>query len=142
MSLRELLLVATGGALGSALRYLVTGVTQRWYAGGTTHWPLAGILAGLPFGTFVVNVTGSLLIGFAAGLTESRTLLGPEVRLLLVTGVLGGYTTFSAFSLESLVLIREGQGASAVLSISLQVLLGLAAAWAGFMAGVAAGRPV
>ncbi|MEZ5564163.1 MAG: CrcB family protein [Gammaproteobacteria bacterium] len=141
MGLREILLVATGGAVGSSLRYTVTGVTERWYASLFAAAPAGGILTGLPFGTFVVNITGSLLIGLAAGLAETRTFLGPETRLLLVTGILGGYTTFSAFSLESLLLIRSGQSASALLSIFLQVSLGVAAAWLGFMAGLAAGRP-
>lgn len=152
MGLREFLLVAIGGGTGSALRFAVTGMSQRWYSalanvdgngnGGPAAGTLAGILAGLPFGTFLVNITGSLLIGLAAGFAESRSVLGPEARLLLVTGFLGGYTTFSAFSLESLLLIRGGQGTTALLSIVLQVVLGVAAAWLGFMAGLAAGgRP-
>lgn len=150
MGLREFLLVAIGGGTGSALRFAVTGMSQRWYSaladvdgnGGPAAGTLARILAGLPFGTFLVNITGSLLIGLAAGFAESRSVLGPEARLLLVTGFLGGYTTFSAFSLESLLLIRGGQGTTALLSIVLQVVLGVAAAWLGFMAGLAAGgRP-
>jgi CrcB protein len=63
------------------------------------------------------------------------------VRLLLVTGVLGGYTTFSAFSLETLLLLRAGQMATALTSVALQVLLGVAAAFAGFTGGMVAGRP-
>lgn len=125
--------MATGGAAGSVLRYLVSGFAQRAIAPGT------GVLASFPAGTLVVNVTGSLLIGLLAGLAESRALLGPEARLLLVTGLLGGYTTFSAFSLETLVLLRAGQAVMAVATVSLQVLLGVAAAWAGFL--LAAGRP-
>lgn len=149
MTWREFLLVAIGGGVGSAFRYAVTGISQRWYAalgtnggtGGTTTGAVAGLLAAFPFGTFVVNVTGSWLIGLAAGLADSRSLLGPEARLLLVTGFLGGYTTFSAFSLESLLLIRSDHAATAFLSIVLQVVLGVAAAWLGFMVGLAAGRP-
>jgi fluoride exporter len=96
-------------------------------------------MASFPAGTLVVNLTGSLLIGLLAGLAESRSLLGPEARLLLVTGLLGGYTTFSAFSLETLVLLRAGQTATAFATVALQVLLGVAAAWAGF--ALAMGRP-
>jgi len=125
--------VASGGAVGSVLRYLVSGFAQRAFVPG------AGALAAFPAGTLVVNVTGSLLIGVLAGLAESRALLGPEARLLLVTGLLGGYTTFSAFSLETLLLLRSGQTATAFASVGLQVLLGLAAAWAGFLLTV--GRP-
>ncbi|MEQ1802391.1 MAG: fluoride efflux transporter CrcB [Gammaproteobacteria bacterium] len=125
--------MASGGAAGSVLRYLVSGVSQRLLVPG------AGSLAALPAGTLVVNVTGSLLIGLLAGLAESRSVFGPEARLLLVTGFLGGYTTFSAFSLETLLLLRAGQSATAFATVALQVLLGVAAAWAGF--ALATGRP-
>jgi CrcB protein len=129
VNLRDLLLVASGGAVGSVLRYTVTGIAQRLSLAGSSA------VAALPVGTLVVNVTGSFLIGLAMGLAESRALLGAEARLLLVTGVLGGYTTFSAFSLETLMLLRAGQTGTAVSSVLLQVLLGLAAALAGFTAG-------
>lgn len=135
MSIRELFLVASGGAVGSAVRYAVSGAAQRLWGSG------AGSIASFPAGTLVVNVTGSLLIGLVAGLAESRALLGAEVRLLLVAGVLGGYTTFSAFSLETLLLLRAGQTTTALTSVALQVLLGVAAAFAGFTVGMAAGRP-
>jgi fluoride exporter len=131
---RELLLVATGGALGSVVRYAVSGAAQRLLVPG------AGTFASFPAGTLVVNVSGSLLIGLLAGLAESRALLGAEARLLLVTGVLGGYTTFSAFSLETLLLLRAGQTTTALTSVGLQVGLGVAAAFAGFTVALAAGR--
>ena len=123
MNLRDLLLVAGGGALGSALRYLVSGATQRLFPA-----------IALPIGTLVVNVTGSLLIGLFAGLVEHRQLFGPGARLLLVVGVLGGYTTFSAFSLETLILLRSGQSWTALGNVFLQLGLGVAAAAAGFAA--------
>ncbi len=127
MSVRELLLVGAGGAVGSALRYAVSGAVA---------------MAAFPAGTLVVNVTGSLLIGLVAGLAESRSLISAEAWLFLVTGVLGGYTTFSAFSLETLLLLRGGQTTTAVTSAALQILLGVAAALAGFTAGMSAtGRP-
>jgi CrcB protein len=118
--------VASGGAVGSVLRYLLSGFAQRALVPG------AGAVASFPAGTLVVNVTGSLLIGVLAGLAESRAVFGPEGRLLLVTGFLGGYTTFSAFSLETLLLLRAGQTATAFATVGLQVVLGVAAAWAGF----------
>lgn len=127
--------MASGGAVGSAVRYAVSGFAQRLFASG------GGAVAAFPVGTLVVNVTGSLLIGVMAGLAESRAVFGADARLLLVTGVLGGYTTFSAFSLETLLLLRAGQTATALGSVGLQVLLGVAAAFAGFAAGLAAGRP-
>jgi CrcB protein len=138
LSLRELFLVASGGAVGSALRYTVSGVAQRWFVAGAASG--AGSVASFPAGTLVVNVTGSLLIGLVAGLAESRSLLTAEARLLLGTGVLGGYTTFSAFSLETLLLLRAGHTTTALTSVALQVMLGVAAAFAGLTVGMAAGR--
>jgi len=122
-------LVASGGAVGSVLRYVVTGLAQRLFASG------GGAAVSFPFGTLVVNVTGSFLIGLLVGMAESRAVLGTEARLLLVTGLLGGYTTFSAFSLETLILVRAGQSGVALSSVVLQVCLGIAAAFAGFTAG-------
>lgn len=114
---RELLLVGSGGALGSVARYLVSGWVQRAF----------GPVQGFPLGTLVVNVTGSLLIGLLAGLVLFRHLPGAGARLFLVVGLLGGYTTFSAFSLETVVLLRAGQVSAALLNVALQVGLGLAA---------------
>jgi CrcB protein len=123
MSLRELLLVAGGGAAGSVLRYLASDTVQRLFPALM-----------LPIGTLTVNVTGSLLIGLFAGLVEYRELFGTGARLLLVVGVLGGYTTFSAFSLETLALLRSGQSLLALVNVLLQLSLGIAAAAAGFAA--------
>lgn len=123
MNLRDLLLVASGGAFGSALRYLVSNMAQGLFPAVM-----------LPVGTFAVNTTGSLLIGLFAGLVEYRELFGPGARLLLVVGLLGGYTTFSAFSLETLVLLRSGQSLTALINVFLQVTAGIAAATAGFAA--------
>ena len=134
--MRELLLVASGGALGSVVRYAVSGAAQRLLVPG------AGTFASFPAGTLVVNISGSLLIGLLAGLAESRALPGAEARLLLVTGILGGYTTFSAFSLETLLLLRAGQATTALTSVALQVGLGVLAAFAGFTVAMAAGRAV
>ena len=128
--------MASGGAVGSVLRYLLSGATQRWFAVAT------GAMTALPVGTLFVNVSGSLLIGLFAGLAESRVLQGADAWLLLVVGVLGGYTTFSAFSLETFVLLRAGQPLTALGSVLLQLVLGLGAAFAGYSAGIAAGRPV
>jgi CrcB protein len=123
MSLRDLLLVASGGALGSALRYLVSESAQLLFPAVM-----------LPVGTLAVNATGSLLIGLFAGLAEYQDIFGPGARLLLVVGVLGGFTTFSAFSLETLVLLRAGQSLTALINVILQLTVGIAAAAAGFAA--------
>ena len=107
----EYLLIAVGGALGSVARYWVSGaVAQRF---GEVF----------PYGTLVVNVTGSLVIGFFATLTdpEGRFLAQPALRQFVMIGLCGGYTTFSSFSLQTLNLARDGEwlaaGANAVLSL-------------------------
>ena len=123
MSLRDLLLVASGGALGSALRYVVSESLQVLFPAVI-----------FPIGTFAVNATGSLLIGLFAGLVEYRDMFGPGARLLLVVGLLGGFTTFSAFSLETLTLLRAGQSLTALANVILQLTVGVAAATAGFAA--------
>lgn len=122
MESRELLLVASGGALGSVLRYTISTLVQGLFPAAV-----------LPIGTLAVNASGSLLIGLLAGLVEYRQLLGPAARLLLVVGVLGGYTTFSAFSLETVTLLRAGQAGAAAGNILLQVGVGVLAAFGGLL---------
>src|ERR1700750_2922532 len=89
-------MVAFGGALGSVLRYAVAGWVQPAW------WP------GFPFGIFVVNVTGGLVMGLITALAALQLNLTPEMRAFLTTGILGGYTTFSTFSLDSAMLIERG----------------------------------
>lgn len=91
-----LMLVGTGGFLGSVARYLV----------GLMFAPLA---PGFPFATLTVNIVGSFLIGFFGELAVSTTLVSPEARLFLVTGFCGGFTTFSAYMFEHTALLKEGQ---------------------------------
>jgi len=107
--------VALGGALGAMARF---GAVQL----ATTRWGMS-----FPWGTLTVNVTGSLLIGFLATILSSRQ-SDPALRLLLITGALGGYTTFSAFSFEALALIAEQRHLALAGYIVGSVLLGLAAA--------------
>ena len=89
----------------------------------------------LPWGTMFVNVTGGILIGFFAGLAEpeSRLYLSPQMRLLLMTGICGGYTTFSTFSLETVALLGDGQWLAASFNAVGSVLLCLAAVWIGMI---------
>ncbi|MEI6562414.1 MAG: fluoride efflux transporter CrcB [Verrucomicrobiota bacterium] len=109
----EYLLIAIGGALGSVARYWVSGAVAQRFG------------EFFPYGTLVVNVTGSLIIGFFATLTgpESRFLAQPSLRLFVMIGLCGGYTTFSSFSLQTLNLARDGEwfaaGANAVLSLAI-----------------------
>ncbi len=111
--IRNVLLVALGGALGSVLRYLLSGVNSSW-----------------PWGTFVVNVMGSLLIGLLVGFV-SKGVLSPDMKLLLVTGFCGGFTTFSTFANESLGMMRAGDVMMSALYICVSVVVGLLAVWAG-----------
>jgi len=117
----NVLVVALGGALGASLRYLVA---------ATAH----GILGyAFPYGTLIVNVLGSLLIGYLAVLLPAAYGHSPILRLLLLSGILGGFTTYSAFSLETLTLLQEGQLTKAGLNIVLTVLSCLLAVWAGYL---------
>lgn len=113
--LRQLLLVALGGALGSAMRYLTAILLARHYTGP------------IPLATLVVNVLGCFLIGLLIGLYSETTYL----RLLFITGFCGGFTTFSTFTAESYVMFREGAYGLALLYIAGSVLIGLLALWVG-----------
>jgi CrcB protein len=117
---RNLFAILAGGGIGSVLRYIVTvGVTQRFGPG-------------FPWGTFLINVTGSLVIGVVFELSQTRAIgMSSTLRLFLMTGILGGYTTFSTFSLDLLLLFSERAPASAMLYAGASVVLGLAAAFAG-----------
>jgi fluoride exporter len=118
--------VALGGALGSMARYGMSGWVAR----------LAGSV--FPYGTMVVNVAGALLIGILAALSlpEGRTMLPPAGRLFAMTGICGGYTTFSTFSLETLNLMRDGEPWQAVANIALSVVLCLVAVALGYALGL------
>lgn len=114
--------IAAGSALGGVLRHWLSGlVAQRWGEG-------------FPVGTLLVNVTGSFVIGFLFAFTgEGRVLNSPEARNFLMAGLCGGYTTFSAFSLQTLNLARGGQWLGAGLNALLSVALCLAAVWLGHL---------
>lgn len=124
--LTPLLLVGTGGFVGSALRYAVSGWVQRIDPDGA-----------FPFGTLAVNLAGCLVIGVLGGLSEARSVLGPEARLLVLIGVLGGFTTFSTFGWETLALLREGELAAAGFNVGASVALGIGAVWLGHALGSA-----
>jgi len=119
--------VAAGGAIGSVLRFLI----------GTIALNVVG--PGFPWGTFAINVSGSLAIGFVLQTAESRVGLPPYVRLFLASGFLGGYTTFSAYAYETYVLSRDAlsalslwYGLGSILAGVAAVLLGIALARAVF----------
>jgi CrcB protein len=103
------------------VRYGLSGVVQEWLRN-----------ASFPYGTLVVNVAGCFIIGGLAYLSEARGLLTPETRLLLITGFLGGFTTFSTFGNETLALARGGELGRALGNVAGHVGLGLGAVWAGW----------
>jgi len=119
------LCVGAGGAIGTMLRFWLSGVVAHAYG------------ERFPTGTLVINITGSFVIGIFAALAppEGRWLVGSLPRLFFMIGVCGGYTTFSSFSLQTLNLARDGQWGLAALNIFLSVALCLLGVWLGFIAG-------
>ncbi|MFI4934068.1 MAG: fluoride efflux transporter CrcB [Caulobacterales bacterium] len=119
--------IAIGGALGSVARYGLSSLVAQWF--GETF----------PWGTIIVNVTGSFVIGFFATLTgpDGRVLVAPDARQFVMIGVCGGYTTFSSFSLQTLNLVREGEIAYAGANIGVSVAACLFAVWLGYVAAAA-----
>lgn len=117
--LKDVLWVGAGGAVGSALRYLV--------------WRAVGTSGGFPWATVLVNITGSFLLGFLAGMYAGR--IGPTMRLAVFFGFLGGYTTFSTFTTETVVFARTGSAAVAFGNVAVSLLAGLTAAFVGIVIG-------
>ena len=123
--MRDLLLVGLGGAIGAMARH-VAGLALL---ATSNAWRF-------PVGTLAVNVSGCLLIGLFAAFAEQMPALNGPARLLLVTGVLGGYTTFSAFGLETMLMLRRGDSMLATGYVVASIVLGLAAVWIGMKAVV------
>jgi CrcB protein len=111
-------LAGIGGFIGSALRYTVSGLAQHWSRS-----------IDFPYGTLAVNLIGCFAIGFLSYLAETRGLFTAETRTLIFIGVLGGFTTFSAFGNETINLWRDGQNLLAGLNIGAHLVLGLGAVW-------------
>lgn len=113
----------TGGVVGTAARYVVSGLAYRVWG------------VGFPYGTMFVNLSGCFLVGFFASLTEKKFFLSPNVRILLMAGFCGAFTTFSTFILETAYLIRDGESMRAFLNMFLSVLIGLVILRAGILVG-------
>jgi len=122
---RNLLFVGIGGFIGALLRYLVSGYVQN-----LSH------RIDFPYGTLVVNVVGCFLIGALTQLVELQFEITAEVRLLLMVGVLGSFTTYSTFSNETITLLQDQRATLALMNIGLHLVLGLAAVLAGRFAMV------
>ena len=115
--------VALGSAVGGVARYALSALMQQ----------RAGL--NFPLGTLVVNVSGSFLLGLLLRSALGTQAISPEVRALLTTGFCGGYTTFSTFTYDTMLLLEDGQPARAGLYILLSVTLSLAGAWLGIQGG-------
>ena len=118
------LMAGLGGAVGSVGRVMMTNLITRWMGDE------------FPFGTVMVNITGAFLMGLLAGysVTEpGKLIFFPAARTFLMIGVLGGYTTFSSFSLQTFLLLEQGNISGALLNVALSVCLCIAAIWLGFL---------
>ncbi len=119
----QILAIAVGGAAGALLRF--------WMSNG-----IYGLLGrSFPYGTLAVNVLGSLLMGFLYVLLIDKLALGPQWRAALLIGLLGAFTTFSTFSMETLNLVEAGEVFKALLNVLLSISLCLVATWFGVLAG-------
>jgi fluoride exporter len=117
----KILLLAAGGAIGTVGRYAVAGLTHR-YIDGT-----------FPYGTLMVNLLGSLIIGMLWGTWETAN-ISSHLRTFIFIGILGGFTTFSTFSLETMNLFREGEIRTAIINVLANNILGIILVFAGFFA--------
>ncbi len=118
----EMLWIGLGGCAGAIARYWLSGLVAA----------RAGVV--FPFGTFVINVSGSFTLGLLLGLLEQQA-IPPVTRLALGTGFLGAYTTFSTFTYETIRLVEEGSILLATVNVAASLVLGLGAAFAGLAAG-------
>jgi fluoride exporter len=116
----NILLIGVGGFIGSVMRYLASGYVQQ-----------ATKSVGFPYGTLAVNIIGCFLLGFLAQLAESRGAFTSETRSFVFIGILGGFTTFSAFGNETLNLARDSQMMNALANVGANVIFGLLAVWLG-----------
>jgi CrcB protein len=121
--MRSVLIVAAGGALGSVARHLLSG----WTLHRTLDWRF-------PLGTFAINVVGCFAVGVIGGFVVKHDWFSAQTRLFLLTGLAGGFTTFSAFGLETFYLVRRAEYLVAAGYVASSVLLGLLVLWLGFSA--------
>jgi len=117
--------VAVGSAVGGVARFALASVVQQ------------RVGPNFPVGTLIVNITGSFLLGLLLRYALASDAISPEVRALLTTGFCGGYTTFSTFTYDTMILLEEGGHARAGLYVLLSVVLSLVGAWLGIMAAAA-----
>ena len=120
--MQKTIFIAFAGLVGTLVRYWLSTFVARRY--GETF----------PWGTLAVNLIGSFLAGAIYHLAEERLLLSPTLRTIIFIGLLGGFTTFSSYGLQTFTLLREGQIGLATLNVAVSNVLGLLLVWAGYVA--------
>ena len=126
--LKSMLIAGAGGFVGTCLRYLVGVFARQWFSDA---YPLGKYFVNFPLGTFIANILGCLIIGLVFGLSEKTGLLSSNHVLLLATGFCGGFTTFSAFANETLLLTAKGDTLTAAVYLLASVVLGILCVWLG-----------
>jgi CrcB protein len=121
--MQKIILIALAGLVGTLLRYWLSGFLARQY--GETF----------PWGTMAVNLIGCFVAGALFVLTEKRFLVSPTIRTVILIGLLGGFTTFSAYGLQTFALLRDGEFGLAMLNVVTSNILGLFMVWAGYVFG-------
>ena len=121
--MQKTILIALAGLVGTLLRYWISGFVARQY--GETF----------PWGTIVVNLIGCLITGMVFFLAEERLLVSPTARAVILIGLLGGFTTFSAYGLQTFTLLRDGEFGLAILNVTTSNILGLFMVWIGYVLG-------
>ena len=119
--MKQFLLVGLGGFIGSVARFWVSKLNIYFH------------FLSIPMGTLTVNILGSFIIGFITGISATSELISPSLRLFLMVGICGGFTTFSSFTNENMTLIQNGQILSALLYTGLSIFLGFSAVYLGFL---------
>jgi CrcB protein len=119
--IKNILLIGLGGFIGSVARYFVSKLNLYWN------------FLSIPFGTLTVNVVGCFIIGILTGISEKSDFLSTELRMFLMVGICGGFTTFSTFANENLMLLHSGQIISILVYTALSVILGFLAVYLGYV---------
>lgn len=122
MDIQKTIFIALAGLVGTLVRYWLAGFVARQY--GETF----------PWGTLTVNLVGSFLAGAMYYLAQERFLMSPTLRTIIFIGLLGGFTTFSSYGLQTFTLLRDGQIGLATLNVAVSNVLGLLMVWAGYVA--------
>jgi len=120
--MQKIIFIALAGLAGTVLRYWLAGLVARQY--GETF----------PWGTLVVNLIGSFLAGAIYHLAEERFLISPTLRTIIFVGLLGGFTTFSSYGLQTFMMLRDGEIGLATLNVAVSNVLGLLMVWTGYVA--------